>query len=201
MYKVFIENTPIFILHKKEFSSQKGIIVNIEKIKDVKNVIFNWISSDKTKTPIYIIHSNPNKIFTHLFKDFDYIEAAGGIVVRKNTYLFIKRNGFWDIPKGKIEKNENPEEGAVREIEEECGILNPKIEKFICETYHTYFYKGRPTLKKTFWYSLEYEGNKKVKPQLEEGITKVKWLKKDEIEKIEKNTFASIKEVISNFFQ
>lgn len=30
--------------------------------------------------------------------------------------------GFWDLPGGKLEKNEQPEEGAIREIEEETGL-------------------------------------------------------------------------------
>ncbi|MFT4602413.1 MAG: 8-oxo-dGTP pyrophosphatase MutT (NUDIX family), partial [Arenicella sp.] len=52
------------------------------------------------------------------FENFKFIEAAGGLVEFKGKFLFIKRNGLWDIPKGKLEKGESIEEGAVREIEE-----------------------------------------------------------------------------------
>ena len=45
-------------------------------------------------------------------------------MVRKaDAYLFILRNVVWDIPKGKLEKGETPELAAVREIEEECGLV------------------------------------------------------------------------------
>jgi len=138
--------------------------------------------------------------FTRIFKDYDYIEAAGGIVKRKKKYLFIKRNGFWDIPKGKLEKKESIEEGAIREIEEECGIIGPSIQERICITYHTYRFKEKPTIKKTYWFALEYDGQKQVNGQLDEGITKVEWLKMDELKKVFKNTYPSILEVIQHYF-
>ena len=100
---------------------------------------------------------------------------------RKKKYLFIKRNGFWDIPKGKLEKKESIEEGAVREIEEECGITEPIIENRIGITYHTYRYEDKPTIKKTYWFALNYAGPQQLKGHLDEGITKVAWLKSDEV--------------------
>ena len=134
------------------------------------------------------------------FENHHKVEAAGGIVKRKEKYLFIKRNGLWDIPKGKLENNESPEEGALREIEEECGISNFTINKHITTTYHTYEYKGIPTLKKTYWFSFKYDGPKKGNPQLEEGITKIAWKKKEDMNKILENTYASIADVIHSYF-
>jgi 8-oxo-dGTP pyrophosphatase MutT (NUDIX family) len=158
------------------------------------------LESFDNELPVYLVTSSIEKTFSTLFQDFEFVEAAGGIVKRKDSYLFIKRNGFWDIPKGKLDEGEIPEKAAVREIEEECGIVGPKLNDPICLTYHTYLYKGRPTIKKTYWYSLDYDGDKKLKGQKEEGITKVKWFKLDEIEKIRKNTFASILEVMDVYF-
>ena len=162
--------------------------------------MFYLLESSDNELPIYLVTSSIEKTFSTLFQDFDFVEAAGGIVKRKDTYLFIKRNGFWDIPKGKLDEGEIPENAAIREIEEECGINGPQLKDPICLTYHTYLFKGKPTIKKTYWYSLDYIGNKKLKGQKEEGITKVKWFKLDEIEKIRKNTFASILEVMDTYF-
>jgi 8-oxo-dGTP pyrophosphatase MutT (NUDIX family) len=40
----------------------------------------------------------------------------------------ILRLGKWDLPKGKMEKNEEPMICAIREVEEECGIKAKIIE-------------------------------------------------------------------------
>jgi 8-oxo-dGTP pyrophosphatase MutT (NUDIX family) len=131
------------------------------------------------------------------FKDYDLIEAAGGLVQKNNKYLFIKRNGIWDIPKGKLEEGEDVEAAAIREIEEECGLDQPIIERHLINTWHTYPLKGRKILKKTYWYLLTAkEDNKELIPQLEEGITEVKYLSLDNLEEVKANTFTSILEVI-----
>ena len=58
------------------------------------------------------------------------IEAAGGLVKNENgDYLFIYRNDKWDLPKGKIEKDEKTKVAAVREVEEECGIAVSKLRR------------------------------------------------------------------------
>ena len=50
--------------------------------------------------------------------------------------LLIQRSGLWDIPKGKVEKNETATEAAIREAEEEIGILSNEIE--VCGYLDTY---------------------------------------------------------------
>ncbi len=202
MYKVFIENRAVFILDNEEINSLEGLIIKTKKLKGLRKLIFNCFSDTNIKLPIYVIYPNPEKAFFKIFKKFDFVEASGGIVRKKNNFLFIKRNGYWDIPKGKLDENENSELGAIREIEEECGISKPKITNFNCITYHTYLYKGKPTIKKTFWYNLDYEGNEKLTPQLDEGISEVKWFTKKEIKEIIiMNTYPSIIDVISNYFK
>jgi hypothetical protein len=201
MYKVFIENRAVFIIDNEEINSLEGIIFKTKKLKGLRKLIFNCFSDTNINLPMYVIHPNPEKAFSKIFKKHEFVEAAGGIVKKKNNYLFIKRNGFWDIPKGKLDENEDPELGAIREIEEECGISEPSITNFNCITYHTYLYKGKPTIKKTYWYNLNYNGKEKLIPQLEEGITEVKWVSKKEINQIIMNSYPSIKDVISNYFK
>ena len=110
--------------------------------------------------------------------------------------MFIYRNDKWDLPKGKLEKGEKKKEGAVREVEEECGIALKKCGKKIINTYHTYTLKGELVLKRTYWYSMNYKGNEKLKPQTEEGITDVRWFDKDDLQAIKDNTFPSIMDVL-----
>lgn len=146
------------------------------------------------------VSENPEEQMNNFFSNFKNLEAAGGIVVRDEELLFIKRNGFWDIPKGKREKDETPEETAVREIEEECG-LNGKltIRKKLIDTFHTYEFKNKSVLKKTHWFLLDYSGKKFTNPQLEEGITEVIWLNSKGLKTIKEKTYASIIDVLQAF--
>jgi hypothetical protein len=48
---------------------------------------------------------------------------------------------------------------------------------------------------------LNYNGKEKLIPQLEEGITEVKWVSKKEINQIIMNSYPSIRDVISNYFK
>jgi len=199
MYKVFIQNKPLIFANESEFQNFNGILIKESIAFSDRTLVNNLLKNASTQNPVFILCENPEKSFQLYFENHEKIEAAGGIVKRKNRYLFIKRNGVWDIPKGKLEKNETPEIGGVREIEEECGIKNPTIEFLITITYHTYEFKGIPTLKKTYWYAMNYDGPKDVQPQIEEGITKVDWKKESKISKILTNTYASIEDVIRQF--
>ena len=115
--------------------------------------------------------------------------------------MFIKRNGKWDIPKGKLDFGESPALGAVREVEEECGITKPLASYLITTTYHTYKLKDRPTIKRTYWYAMDYQGDEVLKAQEEEGITKAKWFKSEQLYKIKENTFSSILDVMHEYFE
>lgn len=198
MYKVFIENRPIFFANTKlEFKN--AYFIETKSIKDIRIDLVTKFDEIDTDQPIVLLAKNPEKEFKRLFEFYEKIDAAGGIVRRKKRFLFIKRNGFWDIPKGKVDDGESIEVAAIREIEEECGVFGASLNVPICITYHTYDYKGRPSLKKTHWYLLDYDGKKDTVVQEEEGITKAKWFKRKDIDKVRKNTFGTIIDVLDQF--
>lgn len=202
MYKVFVENRPIIICEKNTFPFDSNILF-AENVRSIEKDVFPLFEKSLTKIPFVLLTKHPEAEFNRLFEKHTVIIAAGGIVRKGDEYLFIKRFGKWDIPKGKLEKTEDPETGAIREIEEECGISNPKVEHLICETYHTYRDKGKKnklTLKKTYWYAMVYAGDEELIPQTEEGISKVRWFKKSKLDKIRLNTYESIIEVIETYF-
>lgn len=201
MYKVFIQDRPIIFISVDEISNYEGFFITHSIGENNNQYILNLIQELPKGIQLYVIGQNPKEEMTSFFKNYEIVEAAGGIVKRKDKYLFIKRNGIWDLPKGKVEPSESTLMAAKREIEEECGIKNPTVKDLILITYHTYVYAGVPTLKKTFWYELSYDGSKKLKPQMEEGITKVEWIEKDKINKKYDKTYASIKEVIDEYFK
>ncbi|HIP32523.1 MAG TPA: NUDIX domain-containing protein [Crocinitomicaceae bacterium] len=195
MYKVFIDHKPILFVNHSEFSDNFNSIdaLSIENLEDDLSSEMEFISLD---TPLQILCQNIEDDFLRLFADYELIEAAGGVVRNQKGILMIYRNGLWDIPKGKLEKREDVKTAAIREVEEECGIEQPIIEDWLIDTYHIYVYKGRKVLKKTFWYSMKYSGNKKLIPQIEEGITDVKWMSAEEFLKVRGKTYGSINEVI-----
>jgi len=142
-------------------------------------------------------------VWKEMLKILVPIEAAGGLIQNLNgEYLMIYRNNRWDLPKGKMDAGESPEEAALREIEEEVHLKRKhlNLNKFIGLTYHIYPLNGEYMIKSTYWYEVicttkDYN----LKPQIEENITDIQWFKKEELLKI--NTFASIKSVIELYFQ
>ena len=106
--------------------------------------------------------------------------AAGGVVfnAKAGTMLLIKRNGVWDLPKGKLETGETIPECAVREVEEETGLKGLKIISDLCETYHEYSEGSKQIGKTTYWFLMNGETvtKQKLTPQREEGITELKWV-------------------------
>ena len=50
------------------------------------------------------------------------IKTSGGIVIKDDKILFIRKNNRWDLPKGKLEKGVNSRDTAIVEIAEETGL-------------------------------------------------------------------------------
>jgi ADP-ribose pyrophosphatase YjhB (NUDIX family) len=140
------------------------------------------------------------KIFNNLFTR---IKAAGGIVRnQKEEYLFIKRLGVWDLPKGKLHKKEPVQDGALREVTEETGLTNLTITKQLRSTYHIYAdRKGREILKETYWFEMLCREDQKLVPQLEEDITEVRWFSASELNIPLQNTYASLRQLLENYLK
>ena len=164
---------------------------NKETIKIILNQFLD-------KKPFVGLVVDENNSFLKLLKkQLFFIEAAGGLVINsKNEILLIKRLGFWDLPKGKLEENETVTEGAIREVSEECGISNLSIHKKLKPSYHVYYHKKNWILKKTYWFLMNHSSNEQLIPQIEENITEVKWVKQSEINNYEPNTYPAITKVL-----
>jgi 8-oxo-dGTP pyrophosphatase MutT (NUDIX family) len=197
MYEVFIDNKLIVFCEFRRNVKKHSKFVEIQTNNLSEIDVITLRNSLPASIVVIIISKQVEIDFAFVFRDFQKIETAGGLVRRKNEFLFIERNGLWDLPKGKVEKNETIEQAAVREIEEECGIEHPMINQLLGYTFHTYEYKGIPVLKKNWWFVLNYSGSKKVTPQTEEGISQVVWLKKKQWGKVLENTYPSIVQVLA----
>ncbi len=191
IYKVFDSKSEIIFSPKKSITN----FININQLSEVSK--YNKIN----KFHFSYITSNPLKSIQSWYSDYEFVEASGGIVIRNGKYLWIYRNGIWDLPKGKLEYLEDFETAAQREVKEECGLDSSlKIKKLIYISFHTYIENSKKIIKRTHWYEMTYYGSKNVFPQAEEGIEKVEWLSlKDSIAK-SNESFKSIKEVWESLY-
>ena len=119
------------------------------------------------------------------------IKAAGGVVIDQGKILFIKKNGRWEFPKGRLKKD-SKKKTAIREICEETGIQKKylTIIKTLIPTHNNIKINGRSGVKKTFWFLVKFSGDEKTKlsPEKREGITKCKWLTINEVSSKIKNS-------------
>lgn len=202
MYTVFINDKPLLIIkpdHCKELTDEQ-LEIKYDSDNSIKKAV-GLLENNSNVSLVYLTSFTPEKTFELFKSQYTLIEAAGGIVQNsRSQLLFIFRNGKWDLPKGKMESGETPKESALREVEEECGIANLKIVKPITTTFHTYNLKGKQILKSTYWFEMIGESDKLV-PQNEEGITEVKWLNKQQVNEALKNTYLSIREVVSKLYE
>lgn len=130
------------------------------------------------------------------------IIAAGGIVMNPNQeILWIFRRGFWDLPKGKLDPNETIEACAIREVMEETGISHLILGKLILTTTHQYHDKflNKEVEKTTYWYAMTTDLIQEGKPQTEEDIEAIAWVKKEDIAPYLANTYDTIKAVMEVF--
>jgi len=112
------------------------------------------------------------------------IKAAGGIVTNpQDELLIIRRNGFFDLPKGHFKNIETASQAAIREVAEECGIKSHNItDDNPIITYHVYELDGEKVLKETQWFKMKTNDNESLIPQQEEGIEEALWMSKSNIE-------------------
>ena len=201
MYKVFINDKPILIVNtiQTEHIASDHLVYQYQSKKGLLAVIAEYQQSN-TYNKLILYDKNTNVLFKKLISLYKTIKAAGGVVRNlKGNILFIYRLGKWDLPKGKIEKNEKIKDTAIREVEEECGISKLTIIKSLPSTYHIYNLKGKNVLKKTYWYEMKCKDSKTPVPQIKEDITAVRWIDNETIEDVLQNAYLSIKELIIKY--
>lgn len=133
--------------------------------------------------------------YWHFFK---VILAGGGVVYNEhNEILLIYRIGFWDLPKGKLDKGETLKQCAVREVQEETGLTKISVQEKIITTYHTYQEKGKYILKESHWFKMKVDNNPILIPQIEEQIEIAKWVSQEDVKKYMPQMYSSIRDVLS----
>ena len=196
MYKVFVNRLLIVLTSDKNYlDNSNAFLLSSITIKEI-------VKKLKTQNEIYLYYPNKKKLIKEFKKKLKTIIAAGGIIKNnQNEILFIFRKGKWDLPKGKIEKNEKIDQGALREVIEETGIKKVKIDKFFDTTYHLIKSQKQYFLKETHWYKMKSNYSGKLKPQKSEGIRSVRWKKIKEAKEIRKKTFRNISIILTSYLK
>ncbi|QSW89665.1 MULTISPECIES: NUDIX domain-containing protein [Flavobacterium] len=190
MYKVFVNDKPLFLTNEisKETDFQLFLLESI----DIEQLIIKIFQNKIQKAILY--HPDESEIMKTLKAKIPVNKAGGGFVYnKKGEVLFIFRNGKWDLPKGGIEKGEDIEETAMREVEEETGVNKLRITNKLQKTYHIFKRNGKYKLKITHWFEMQSDFEGTPHGQLEEGIEKVAWLNPEQIKEALTNSYENIK--------
>ena len=198
MYKIFHENKAL-VFPKIEGESLKFDATLQESDRYESDILCDFLQewlADKDQTDTFVHQVGENAVASALKTTFRMAPAAGGVVVKDGKFVAIVRNGIPDLPKGHIEKEETPEEAAMREVKEETGIVKLQIVRALPSTWHCYQVGEEWRLKHTYWYLMESDEAIQPKPQTEEGITEIKLVGNEGIDNFLENTFCSIREIL-----
>jgi len=198
MYKVFFNDRTVYFgdSFSRAFMKNKGLFYKYNNIRELDELlgVFSEVTHIRN---LYIFHEDILGLIEEFKACFTYLEAGGGLVFNaQGEFLVIKRNGIWDLPKGKLEEGEDFESAALREVEEETGLKGLQLIHPVISTYHTYPLKKKRILKKTRWFEMNYSGKAQPILQSEEGITDFKWARPGETDFIRQNTYKSIMDVL-----
>lgn len=198
MYKVFFKDRTVYFGDdfSKSFGRNSGLFYKYSNLQELTELIYVFNSLTRINK-LFIIHDDILTLFDEFKACFNYVEAAGGVVLRSDgKFLVMKRDGIWDLPKGKLENGESSEVAALREVTEETGLKELQIIKPVLSTFHTYQLPKDMVLKKTKWYEMFYEGDADPVPEIAENITEIHWVKPGMTDFIRKNTYPSVLDVL-----
>lgn len=203
MYKVFINDKPVILTNQlPDHTDDDGVMQYLFKDKSGLNHLIHWFEQDEHTKELIIINTKGNNLlydtFVSLFKP---VTTSGGIVYHdQKGMLWILRHNRWDLPKGKIDKDESMEDAAIREVEEETGITDLQIQEKLGVTRHAYREKNTYILKSSHWYKmLTASPGSRLVPQTSENITAVEWVDQNTINEKISNTYASLQSLAKEF--
>jgi 8-oxo-dGTP diphosphatase len=112
--------------------------------------------------------------------DRDPVRAAGGVIWRRaaaggHEIVLVHRPAYddWSLPKGKADKGETDEETALREVEEETGLVCDVGPELPSTHYHDRF--DRPKVVR-YWAMTPVSGE----PEGHHEVDKAEWVSLDE---------------------
>lgn len=199
MYNVYINERLIRFMDLKGSIQGGDLILRLNGSENpaVIQQLIEAFDTNKMVGELYFQCVNLEASWATFCSLYQVMEAAGGIVINPaGDLLMIFRNGRWDLPKGKIESDEEKETAAIREVYEECGVGKLELYDGPFTTYHVYPYHDKQVLKFTYWYKMKCSDDATPIPQEEEGITEAKWLDREKVEEVLPKAYISIAQII-----
>ena len=124
------------------------------------------------------------------------LKSCGAVIFfkgKKIEFLVLQYGlGHWDFPRGLMEKDEDEQETALREIKEETEITDIKLNEKFKERTHFFFKNKTNLVKKEVIYFLAKTKSKDVKISSEH--LDYKWLNYEDA--LKQLTFKNTKEVL-----
>ena len=197
MHKIYLEKRCIIICSPDEpaLSDPNSMELHLGGTGDIPSLV-DMFETSPSLSRIYIPTDDMETTYKGFCSQFKEVNAAGGLVSnRRGDVLLIRRNELWDLPKGHQEAGEDISVTALREVQEETGVLKLRLRKLICVTDHCYRRNEIWHLKHTWWYDMLYTDPVDLTPQREEDITKAAWVARSGLSPYLKNTYPSIVEV------
>lgn len=217
---LFVNDIPVVIL-KQGSRPAKGEInavldATVDKITKASLINHVWIKNASiadlgvvldlinSKIPLQLLSlsisvANRKEIKAYLRKKFNVVDAAGGLILKKDRILMIYRLKRWDLPKGKRDPGESFRATAEREVNEECNI-KVEVGQRLVTTWHTYTMNKNNMLKRTRWYLMELTDDSKMKPEEKEDIEELRWMSQKEVYHALENSYNSIRFVFSSYY-
>lgn len=132
-------------------------------------------------------------------RTYTMIDCFGAIVFHDHKVLLVKNHGVGrGFPKGHAEGDETLEQGALRELEEETGIKNPKsLDDAISQT--SYFYDDGRAIFKTVYYKHYMVENDAVTLQTEE-LAEYRWVSRNEALKLLSRDMHHLVDGVAKYF-
>lgn len=195
MKKIYFDDRAIVITTEKPAVLHEGeLLAVLTDCKDIPNLLNKFDDTPSVSSLIVMVEDEKSALAA-LKQCFTPIVAAGGLVQNShNEVLLIRRFGRWDLPKGKVERGEELESAACREVEEECGVGGLLVMGKLCKTYHVYSMNGKRMLKTTHWYSMSCNAVV-LTPQLEESIVDAQWVPIQKVSAYLEETYQTIIDV------
>ena len=128
--KISYEDKRVYLINKNHlpcFEKKKFLVIQYKDHKFKKH-FEDYVLNGNIKNIVFI-SDNVSSLFISFKKHFKNITAAGGLVLNeKNQILMIFRRSKWDLPKGKIEKDETIEnlEDTVRTLDAKLNNPTPE---------------------------------------------------------------------------
>ncbi|MEY3051758.1 MAG: hypothetical protein RLY31_1543 [Bacteroidota bacterium] len=200
MYKIYVNNTPVRLVRTTEIAEvgslgdKKLLLRYPGKRKYLLNVA-DMLEKSSRLEEVVIYHGDLAALWDDFRTGYQSVSAAGGVVFHEEEVLMIYRKGFWDLPKGKVDPGETPQEAAVREVLEETGVLAEAVLDSIPDTWHTYRQHGKRMLKRTYWFRMVTR-QRALTLQEEEDITGGEWVDQATARRLEPGMYGSIRDVM-----